>query len=132
MRKGNAIYPRLRIYLTVKLLRMMWQAIERLDWATPILHSDQGWQYQMASYRERCQQNGITPSMSRKGNCLDNSAMESFFGRLKTECYFGKRFEHFAELEQTLHEYIRYYNEERIRVKLKGLSPVKYRTQSLN
>lgn len=111
---------------------MMTQAIARLDGATPILHSDQGWQYQMVSYRELCRQHGITPSMSRKGNCLDNSAMESFFGRLKTECYFGKRFDTFAELERTLHEYVRYYNHERIQVKLKGLSPVEYRTQSLN
>ena len=62
-----------------------------------------------------------------KANCLDNGAIEIFFGRLKTEYYFGKRFECFAELEQTLHEYIRYYNEERIQVKLKGLSHVKYR-----
>lgn len=70
--------------------------------------------------------------MSRKGNCLDNGAMESFFGRLKTECYFGKRFGTLAELKQTIHDYIHYYNNERIQVKLKGLSPVAYRTQSLN
>lgn len=115
-----------------QITRMMIQAIARLNGETPILHSDQGWQYQMASYRELCRQNGITPSMSRKGNCLDNSAMESFFGRLKTECYFGKRFDTFAELERTLHEYVSYYNDERIQVKLKGLSPVEYRTHSLS
>ncbi|MEG9490517.1 IS3 family transposase, partial [Mannheimia indoligenes] len=69
---------------------------------------------------------------SRKGNCLDNGAMESFFGRLKTECYFGRQFETLAELEKTIHDYIHYYNNERIQVKLKGLSPVEYRTQSLN
>ncbi|MDP0384396.1 IS3 family transposase, partial [Glaesserella parasuis] len=112
--------------------RIMKRAVARLDGATPILYSDQGWQYQMASYQSILKQNGIVQSMSRKGNCLDNSAMESFFGRLKTECYFGKRFETFEQLEQAIHEYIHYYNHERIQVRLKGLSPVEYRTQSLN
>ncbi|HGO5815986.1 TPA: IS3 family transposase, partial [Mannheimia haemolytica] len=60
----------------------------------------------------------MVQSMSRKGNCLDNRAMESFFGRLKTECYFGRRFNTFTKLEQTIHDYIRYYNNERIQVKL--------------
>ena len=115
-----------------QITRMMAQAITRLDGAKPILHSDQGWQYQMEGYRKILEDNGIQQSMSRKGNCLDNGAMESFFGRLKTECYYGKRFETFEQLEQTIHEYIYYYNHERIQVKLKGLSPVKYRTQSLN
>lgn len=86
----------------------------------------------MAGFREMCRQNGITPSMSRKGNCLDNGAMESFFARLETECYFGRRFETFTELEQAIHDYIHYYNNERIQVKLQGLSPVEYSTQSLN
>ncbi|WP_143538812.1 IS3 family transposase, partial [Rodentibacter heidelbergensis] len=66
------------------------------------------------------------------GNCLDNGAIESFFARLKTECYYGKQFETFEQLEKAIHEYIHYYNHERIQVKLKGLSPVEYRTQSLN
>ena len=115
-----------------QITRMMEQAISKLDGATPILHSDQGWQYQMQPYQHLLKEKGIKQSMSRKGNCLDNSAMESFFGRLKTECYYGKRFETFKQLEQTIHEYIHYYNHERIQVKLKGLSPVEYRTQSLN
>lgn len=113
-------------------IRMIKQAVARLDGATPILHSDQGWQYQMASYHEMLKKSGIVQSMSRKGNCLDNSAMESFFGRLKTECYFGKHFKTFEQLEKTIHEYIYYYNNERIQIKLKGLSPVQYRTQPLN
>ncbi|OOF45384.1 integrase [Rodentibacter trehalosifermentans] len=112
--------------------RMMVQAISRLDGEKPILHSDQGWQYQMESYRKILEDNGIQQSMSRKGNCLDNGSMESFFARLKTECYYGKRFETFDQLETAIHEYIRYYNHERIQIKLKGLSPVEYRTQSLN
>ncbi|WP_143538984.1 IS3 family transposase [Rodentibacter ratti] len=116
-----------------QIMRMMKQAVAKLpQGASLILHSDQGWQYQMAGYQAILKQNGIVQSMSRKGNCLDNSAMESFFGRLKTECYFGKRFETFEQLEQTIHKYIHYYNHERIQVRLKGLSPVAYRTQSLN
>ena len=115
-----------------QITRMMAQAVTRLDGASPILHSDQGWQYQMAGFREICRHHGITQSMSRKGNCLDNGAMESFFGRLKTECYFDKQFDTLEQLEQTIHDYIHYYNNERIQVKLKGLSPVEYRTQSLN
>lgn len=115
-----------------QITRIMGQAVARLNGEKPILHSGQGWQYQMSDFGEICRQNGITQSMSRKGNCLDNAAMESFFGRLKTECYFGKQFDTFAELEQTIHDYIHYYNNERIQVKLKGLSPVEYRTQSLN
>ena len=115
-----------------QITRMMKQAVARLEGAKPILHSDQGWQYQMIGYQNILRENGIQQSMSRKGNCLDNSAMESFFGRLKTECYYGKRFETFEQLEKTIHEYIHYYNHERIQGKLKGLSPVNYRTQSLN
>lgn len=97
----------------------------------PIIHSDQGWQYQMAYYQKQLVENGLTQSMSRKGNCLDNAAMESFFGVLKSECFYGEQFNSVDELEQTVKEYIHYYNHERIKVKLKGLSPVDYRTQSL-
>ena len=96
------------------------------------LHSDQGWQYQMRQYQYLLKQKGITQSMSRKGNCLDNAVMESFFGILKSECFYGQKFNSIEELEQAVNEYIHYYNHERIKVKLRGLSPVQYRTQSLN
>lgn len=113
--------------------RMLGQAVKKLPKnATPILHSDQGWQYQMMGYQEILKQHGIVQSMSRKGNCLDNSAMESFFARLKTECYLGERFKTFAQLKNVIDEYIRYYNEERIQLKLNGLSPIQYRNQSLS
>ncbi|SUT86232.1 transposase [Actinobacillus ureae] len=116
-----------------QVMRMLKQAVAKLPQdAKPILHSDQGWQYQMAGYQDMLRKHHIRQSMSRKGNGLDNGAMESFFGRLKTECYFGKRFETFEQLEKVIHAYIHYYNNERIQVKLKGLSPVQYRTQSLN
>lgn len=97
----------------------------------PLLHSDQGWQYQMRYYQHALKQRGLTISMSRKGNCLDNAAMESFFGTLKSECFHGQEFASIEALESEVQAYIHYYNTDRIKVKLKGLSPVQYRTQSL-
>ena len=97
----------------------------------PVVHSDQGWQYQMAFYQKQLQDKGLIQSMSRKGNCLDNAVIESFFGTLKSECFHTRKYASVDELEATLHEYIRYYNHDRIKLKLKGLSPVQYRIQSL-
>lgn len=94
----------------------------------PVLHSDQGWQYQMREYQCLLEEHNITQSMSRKGNCLDNSVMENFFGRLKVEMYYGEKYESVNAFIDKLHEYIYYYNNERISLKLKT-SPVKYRTQ---
>lgn len=111
---------------------MLLQAVEKLpEHANLILHSDQGIHYQMHCYQHLLAKNGIRQSMSRKANCLDNAAMESFFGRMKVECFYGKRFESINELEHVINEYVRYYNEERIQLKLKGLSPIQYRHQSL-
>lgn len=96
-----------------------------------VCHSDQGWQYQQPRYQQALKQRGIKQSMSRKGNCLDNAAMESFFGVLKSELFYLKRFESVEELNVALDEYIRYYNHDRIKSKLGGLSPVEFRTQSV-
>lgn len=98
-----------------------------------ILHSDQGWQYQMVPYQNWLKEKGIIQSMSRKGNCLDNSVMENFFGIMKSEFFYGHEFE-FKTVDQlidSIHEYIYYYNNERIKTKLKGMSPVEYRIHSL-
>ncbi len=97
------------------------------------MHSDQGWQYQMRYYQKAIKDRGIIQSMSRKGNCLDNSPMESFFGILKNEMFYGheKEFRSYEQLKQAIESYIYYYNYKRIREKLKGLSPVQYRIQSL-
>ena len=94
----------------------------------PILHSDQGWQYQMREYQRILKEHNVTQSMSRKGNCLDNSCMENFFGRLKVEMFFGEKFESVNTFIDKLREYIYYYNNKRISLKLKGMSPVQYRT----
>ena len=93
----------------------------------PVLHCDQGWQYQMDKYRQRLGERAIAQSMSRKGNCLDNAAMESFFGTLKSEYFHLNKFSNMDELEVGLRGYIRYNNRDRIRLKLNGLSPLEYR-----
>lgn len=95
-----------------------------------ILHSDQGWQYQMKIYQSFLKKKGIIQSMSRKGNCLDNAVMENFFGLLKKEMYYGMRFIDISELLEKIEEYIEFYNNDRIKANLKGLSPVEYRLQS--
>ena len=96
-----------------------------------VIHSDQGWHYQQVQYRHKLNEHGVKQSMSRKGNCLDNAAMESFFGTLKAEFFYLKRFESVEELKAGLEEYIHYYNHDRIKQKLNGLSPVYYRTQAV-
>ena len=101
------------------------------DGSGAILHSDQGWQYQMKPYQKRLKDKGIVQSMSRKGNCLDNSVMENFFGLLKSEMYYRHEFNSTDELMVAIKEYIDYYNNKRIKEKLKGLSPVQYRTKSI-
>jgi putative transposase len=104
---------------------------ERLpDGATPIFHSDQGWQYQHSEYQRLLKEHNIIQSMSRKGNCMDNGAMENFFGRLKVEMFYGEKFRTVDEFVHCLEEYISYYNNQRISLKLKGMSPVQYRTHS--
>jgi putative transposase len=94
----------------------------------PVLHSDQGWQYRMPSYRKQLDRHAVVQSMSRKGNCLDNAAIESFFGTLKSELFYLHKFASVEELEHGIDAYIRYYNEERIKLKL-GMSPVAFRKQ---
>ncbi|WP_368407652.1 IS3 family transposase [Chryseobacterium edaphi] len=95
-----------------------------------ILHSDQGWQYQMKAYKHLLKQKGIIQSMSRKGNCLDNAIIENFFGTLKSEMFYTKKFKTIEDLKKEIKEYINYYNNDRIRLNLKGKSPVQYRTLS--
>lgn len=99
-----------------------------------IFHSDQGWQYQMRQYGLWLKSRGIKQSFSRKGNCMDNSLMENFFGILKNEMYYGHEYEFktIDDLKKAIEDYIKWYNEERINIKRKGLSPLQYRQQSLS
>ena len=111
---------------------MLEQAFTEKRYENMILHSDQGWQYQHDYYHQFLESKGIQASMSRKGNSPDNGMMESFFGILKSEMLYGyeKSFQSLKQLEQAIVDYIDYYNNKRIKVKLKGLSPVQYRTKS--
>ncbi len=111
--------------------RMLHMATAKLQSGDkPVLHSDQGWQYQMKPYRRILKQHNITQSMSRKGNCLDNACIENFFGRLKVEMYYGITYTSVGELIQAIHNYIYYHNHTRISLKLKGMTPVQYRSHS--
>jgi putative transposase len=95
----------------------------------PMLHSDQGWQYQMPAYQRMLEERKMVQSMSRKGNCHDNAAMESFFAVLKSEFFHLNKFKSIDELKTGLLKYIHYYNHERIKMSLGGLSPVQSRTR---
>ena len=96
-----------------------------------LIHSDQGVHYTNKEYVTLLEKLSVTQSMSRRGNCWDNAKMESFFGLFKSELLYLKHFENIDHLKQEIHAYIRWYNEERIKLHLKGLSPIKYRQQAL-
>jgi putative transposase len=107
---------------------MLKKAFERLPEDNRLLiHSDQGWHYQMKQYRQSLESRGIVQSMSRKGNCYDNSVMENFFGIMKSEFLYIKEFESVDHFKIELQKYFNYYNTKRIKAKLK-MSPVQYRT----
>lgn len=93
-----------------------------------IMHSDQGWHYQHMRYQQMLKDHGIIQSMSRKGNCLDNAMMENFFGLMKNELLYLQEWDSIAQFKKALRTYIRYYNNDRIKLRLKGKSPVQYRT----
>ena len=132
------LYNREIVSYSISLSPNLWQIREMLSGlfeklpadARPLFHSDQGWQYQHAEYQKLLSEHNITQSMSRKGNCMDNGAMENFFGRLKVEMFYGEKFKSVDAFIEELKSYIDYYNNERISLKLKGMSPVQYRTHS--
>lgn len=114
--------------------RMLNKAFEKFPSVEGLIfHSDQGWQYQHVNFRNALQEHGIVQSMSRKGNCYDNCIMETFFGRLKNEMYYGyeKDYSSFEEFSQAVEEYIDYYNNKRIQAKTKWMPPVQYRITSI-
>ena len=114
-----------------QVMDMLDKAFARIpDGTNLVFHSDQGWQYQHRMYQQRLKEKGIHQSMSRKGNCLDNAVMENFFGLLKSELLYLRDFKDVAEFRNELEKYIFYYNNYRIKGKLKGLSPVQFRVQS--
>ena len=115
--------------------RMLNSAFERFPHPEGlVMHSDQGWQYQHPLYRETLRKHGVIQSMSRKGNCYDNCIMETFFGRLKNEMFYGfeKQYDSFAAFSAAVADYIDYYNNERIQRKTNWMPPAKRRKASLN
>lgn len=113
--------------------QMLDKAFARIpDETNLILHSDQGWQYQHKQYRRRLSTKGIRQSMSRKGNCLDNAVIENFFGLLKSELLYLQDFESMEHFKNELIDYLDYYNNRRIKAKLKGLPPAIHRQQALS
>ena len=112
---------------------MLDKAFEKIpDGTGLILHSDQGWQYQHKQYQRMLQKKGVQQSMSRKGNCLDNSVIENFFGLLKSELLYLQEFQSMEHFKQELVAYLDYYNNRRIKAKLKGLPPAIHRQQALS
>lgn len=131
---GEIIAHELRTRPVLKMVTdMLERAMKRLEEnEKPWVHSDQGWHYQHSNYQKRLTNRGLEQSMSRRGNCLDNAAMESFFGTLKSELYYLQKWQSVKQLKKAITEYIDYYNHKRIKLKLKGLSPVQYRVQSFS
>ena len=116
-------HPDLR--LVTSMVRQAFKKIVEFD--NLIFHSDQGWHYQHQTYQKMLNERGVVQSMSRKGNCLDNSMMENFFGLMKTELLYLQDWDSIEQFKQELKNYIYYYNHERIKIRLDGMSPVKYR-----
>ncbi len=111
-----------------QVVMMLKKAFKRIPNATNLmLHSDQGWQYQMSHYQHLLKEKGIIQSMSRKGNCLDNAIIENFFRILKSEMFYTQKFKSIEQLKQEINKYITYYNNERIKSNLNKMSPIKYR-----
>ena len=112
---------------------MLDKAFDKLpDGTNLILHSDQGWQYQHKQYQAMLEKKKIQQSMSRKGNCLDNAVIENFFGLLKSELLYLQEFQSMDHFKQELIAYLDYYNNYRIKAKLKGLPPALHRQQALS
>ena len=112
---------------------MLEKAFEKIpDNTNLILHSDQGWQYQHKQYQRMLREKGIRQSMSRKGNCLDNAVIENFFELLKSELLYLQDFESMEHFKRELIDYLDYYNNRRIKAKLKGLPPAVHRQQAVS
>ena len=116
-------------------LRMVMEMLDRAYAAREVqaglmLHSDQGWHYQHYGYQKSLKDHNIVQSMSRKGNCLDNAMMENFFGIMKSELLYPNTFRNMDHFKQELKKYIEYYNNDRIKLRLNGMSPVQYRTHN--
>lgn len=107
------------------------KAVQSNPTATPLFHSDRGYQYTSKTFKFKLDAINATQSMSRVGRCIDNGPMEGFWGILKAEMYYLRKFSTFEELEQAIKEYIEFYNTKRLQKKLKGMAPTEYRSHTL-
>lgn len=134
------LYSRDLVAYTISERPVLSMVTDMIDQAFPkipdntglVLHSDQGWQYQHKQYQLMLRKKGIRQSMSRKGNCLDNAVMENFFGLLKSELLYLQTFDSIEHFISELIDYLDYYNNHRIKTKLKGLPPAQHRLQALS
>lgn len=108
------------------------KAIKKHPKATPLFHSDRGFQYTSKIFKKMIEKQGMTQSMSRVGKCIDNGPIEGFWGIIKSEMYYNNKFSSYESLNREITKYIKFYNNERIQVKFKGLTPIEYRNQALN
>jgi len=108
------------------------QAIIANPDAKPIFHSDRGFQYTNKVFKHKLDKMEATQSMSRVSRCIDNGPMEGFWGTLKSEIYYLKKFNTYEELRQAIDEYIEFYNTKRLQKKLKGMTPTEYRDHTIS
>lgn len=106
------------------------QATGLLGDTKPLLHSDRGFQYTSYKFKRKLDKAEMTQSMSRVGRCIDNGPMEAFWGTLKCEKYYLRKYRSFEELSKAIDEYIHFYNHERLQKRLNGLSPMEYRAKA--
>jgi putative transposase len=106
------------------------KAIKKRDVNGLLLHSDQGYQYISQKYHQLLQRYNIKASMSRKGNCLDNACIESFFSHFKPECFNRHRFHTPLEVQKAVDQYVAFYNYKRFQKKLNNLTPIEFRSKS--
>ncbi len=99
--------------------------------AKPLFHSDRGFQYTNKNFKNKLDAINAVQSMSRVGRCIDNGPMEGFWGTLKSEMYYLRKFNDYDEFEQAIDEYIEFYNKRRLQKKLKGMTPIEYRSHTL-
>jgi len=100
--------------------------------AEPIFHSDRGFQYTTKTFKKKLNDAGMTQSMSRVSRCIDNGPMEAFWGMLKSEMYYLRKFNSYDELEAAVIDYIDYYNNHRYQRRLNSMTPIEYRQHLMN
>ena len=114
------------VHLVLDTIRLAMKKEQKSVAAELQLHSDQGGQYTSQEYFNLTKGYGITPSMSRRGNCYDNAMAENFFSILKTECIYRQKINTFQQADLLIHDFIHFYNHERIQLKT-GVAPLSLR-----